>query len=182
MDEAAYRGRETETQALGKTWRLSRWTLNVLDEFNDWARTQLPDPLAVADKAVERLQLSARRIRQQAKLKPTDKDHLDENEAAFLLQANAEQQERHSRNAMDEATSYLSLQSRQFQSLLNSARGVARLLFLLLRDHHPDIDEDTAFAVASCLDEEEVKRIMQVTSGRGGGQGNADAPASSGAA
>jgi hypothetical protein len=177
MDEASYRGRETETKALGKTWRVSRWTLNVLDEFNDWARTILPDPLAVAEKEVLRLQRGARTVREDREL--------DDEEKQFRLQGNLEQQERISRLAMDEATSYLSLQSKQFQSLINSARGAAHLLLLLLREHQPDITEDVAFGIASGgISPAEMQRIMEVTAGkasggngRGSPRGNASSPA-----
>ncbi len=175
MEQATFRGREVEAKALGQTWRFSRWTLNILDEFLDWARTVLPDPLVVAETALLRLQRNARAIR--------ENKNTDEEEKAFLLQCNHENQERWGRLAMDEATSYLGMGSEQFQSLLNSARGAARLGMLLLRKHHPDINEETAFAIASEIGGD-MQRIMAVTSGKAtpDNLGNSKAPAESGAA
>lgn len=175
MHEATFRGRETEAKALGQTWRFSRWTLNVLDEFLDWARTQLPDPLEVAEKAIFRLQREARRIR--------ESKEYDDGEKQFLLSTNAQQQSLWADKAMDEATSYLGMGSPQFQSLLNSARGAARLAMLLLRKHHPDIDEETAFAIASEVGDD-MQRIMSITAGKASPEslGNSEAPAATGAA
>lgn len=46
-------GKEQTVQALGQTWRLQRWSRAVWGEFLAWARTQLPDPLEVARRAME---------------------------------------------------------------------------------------------------------------------------------
>ena len=162
-EQAPYRGRETSAKALGKTWKFSRWTIDVIDDLTHWARPQLPDPLAVAEVAVLRLQRQARDICADEKL--------GEEERAFRLAANLEQQERVSRLAMDRAVSYLAFNSPEFQSLLNHPRGTAHLFYLLLKPNHPDMTDDLAHEIVKGLEgedgaEAEAERIMVVTSGR----------------
>lgn len=45
-------GREAEVQALGQSWRLSRWERGTWEAFLSWCRPRLPDPLEVAKKAL----------------------------------------------------------------------------------------------------------------------------------
>lgn len=172
MSEATYRGRETETKALGKTWRVSRCDLNVWDSYFDWARKHLPDPLKVAEDAVLRLMKHARQI--------SEREDLDKEEKKFLLAANAVQQESVSRLAMDKACSYLAMDSPEFQSLLRTPRGSAKLMAMLLTEHQPGTTEEMALEVVQEIGEDEIKRIVEVTQGRSGPKpagGNALAPA-----
>jgi hypothetical protein len=52
---AAHIGRETEIQALGRTWQLARLDRGIWRKWIDWAKTQLPDPVEEALKVVDRL-------------------------------------------------------------------------------------------------------------------------------
>ena len=51
--EANHIGRESEIQAIGSTWKVGRWTRAVWADWLDWAKTQLPDPLAIVKKDLE---------------------------------------------------------------------------------------------------------------------------------
>src|SRR3990167_8804169 len=50
-----FRGRETSAKAPGVVWTFSRWELDRLDAWVDWARTMLPDPIAAAAAHIERM-------------------------------------------------------------------------------------------------------------------------------
>jgi hypothetical protein len=43
---AKHIGRETEVEALGQTWRLSRLTRALWEDWLAWARPRIPNPLA----------------------------------------------------------------------------------------------------------------------------------------
>ncbi len=169
MDTASFRGRETTTEALGRTWKVSRWSLDRMDDFRDWAATQLPDPLEIAEKALLRHQRQAWQI-------GNDKSLPDE-ERAFLLAANQERQERLARLAMEQATGYLSFLSPQVRTLLFDPRGSARLFLTLLREHQPEVTEEQAYQIGEAVGSKEQERIMAVTMGKGAGGGNGEAPA-----
>ena len=156
-----YRGRETETTALGRIWKISRCDLDTWDTFFAWARKQLPDPLKVAEDAILRLMKHARQTK--------DRDDLDAVEKKFLLEANAVQQEAIQRIAMDKACSYLAMDSPEFQSLLRTPRGSAKLMALLLSQHQPDVTEQTALEIVQEIGEAETIRIAEVTQGKSGG-------------
>jgi len=52
--EANHLGRESELTALGRTWRISRWTRKIWNDWLDWAKTVLPDPVDTAQKRIEK--------------------------------------------------------------------------------------------------------------------------------
>lgn len=159
-DTASYRGRETTINALGQTWRLGRWTVDVIDKFTDWARTKLPDPVQVGEDACLRLQ----RKMSQAQVDHRNKK-IPDDEMKFLMQFYAQEQERVARIAMDKAASYLAINSPEFLSLLKHPRGTAQMIRLLCEAHH-EMDDDTAFAIAAELPDEEKERAFTVTSGK----------------
>ncbi len=157
-EATSYRGRETETRALGRTWKVGRWTLDVFDDYSAWAAEKLPDPIKVALREVESLSDEEFRVLNRREMKEEDRQR----KLHFLRQ----QQDRLTRIAMEQATSYLSFTSKPFQSLMNSPRGGAHLLMLLLRQHHPDVTEDDAFYIVVEIGNEELQRIMSVTMGK----------------
>lgn len=162
--QQSFCGKECEVQALGQTWRFGRWTLGVLDEWTDWARGQLPNPIDEAVKVIERMELDEqeRKITNQRLLLTRNKIK-DE-----LVNA-----------AMRRASSYLAFNSPEVQSLMNSPRGAARLVKLLLKTNHPDVSEEQALDLVMALGED-LQRIMLVTAGKSPpGEGNGQAPAAS---
>jgi len=55
VDFMAHLGRETEVQALGRTWKLARFDRATWRQWMDWAKTQLPDPVEEALRIIDRL-------------------------------------------------------------------------------------------------------------------------------
>ena len=166
----SFRGRETSAKAIGQTWTFSRWTRNIFDDFADWSRTQLPDPIVLAEDAVLRLQKKQRAVHEDKKLPDEEKK--------FLLDAYQEQADRISKQGIELAASYLSLQCPRFRSLLGSPRGTAQLFCLQLQKHHPGTTLDTAWEIVHSLPSKECDRIMDVTAGTApdsGGNGSAPA-------
>lgn len=153
-------GRETTVQALGKEWKISRRTLGILDDFTDWAASRLPDPLEVAEKAILRLQDKQRKVAMDFEAKK-----ISSADAQHLINAYQEQADRYAKIAMDKATAYLAFDSAEMQSLVHSARGSARMLMLLLKEHQPDVDEDTAFAISQELGREGQSKAEAVANG-----------------
>lgn len=154
-----FRGRETTAQALGTTWTFSRWELDKLDEWVDWARTKLPDPLAAATAQIERMMEEEDQRTQAAK---TD---LEKTKLQAWLARRAKIKDELVETAMQKATSHLDFGSAEIQSLLRSLRGLAQLAFLLLREHHPAITTEQAFGVVAELGQEEIQRILDTTMG-----------------
>lgn len=166
-----FRGQEVEVQALGKKWKLARRSLDILDAFARWARTVLPDPLEQAEKAVERLQARAVAI--------SEDKTLTDNVKRTLLVGNQQQQERITRQALEQSASYLAFESPQFQSLLRSPRGAAKMYQLLLIPNHPEVTEELALEIAMSLNPQEVANIEKRLDGSAPPQGNGSAPAAS---
>lgn len=54
MSLATHVGRETTVEALGRTWRVGRWSRSVWEEFLAWARPRIPDPLEIASRHLDR--------------------------------------------------------------------------------------------------------------------------------
>lgn len=127
-------GREAEVQALGQSWRLSRWDRGTWEDFLTWAKTRLPDPLDVAKRAMATL-------------------------PAHLHDAIV-------RHALDQAALAVTSSSPGVQALLNSVDGTVRVLWLLLRKHHPDVDEDTALLIAAEAGHEALRDAFERCSGR----------------
>lgn len=145
----SYVGRECAYEILGQTWRFSRWELHVLDSWIEWARTQLPDPIERCTKVIERMMVEEEKI--------TD--------AAVLMRRNKIKDELvHA--AMKQANCYLAFNSPEVQSLIQSPRGAAELLRLLLVKHHPDITRDQAFALVQAMPANMLQEIMETTAGR----------------
>lgn len=169
---ASYRGQETTAQALGRTLTFSRFDPVVWEPFLQWAKTVLPDPIDVAHEKVQRLVDAMYRIKADPDLSPDEKER--------RLFVNAQMQGAVTRLAMDEAMSYLSPNSTRVKALMmDQARGGPRLLMGLLKEHHPDITELDAYWIAQELSEDEIIRIVGVTQGKVGPQGNAASPAPS---
>ena len=160
--QQSFCGRECEAEALGQRWRFGRWTLRVLDDWTEWARTQLPNPIDEAAAAIERMEAD------EEKRKITD--------PKLLARRNKIKDELVTA-AIRQASSYLAFSAPEVQSLLNSPRGGAHLVRELLKGNHPDITEEKAFDLAQAMGMEEMERVMLTTSGKAPPGGNGQAPA-----
>lgn len=52
MPIAEHVGRDSEIVALGQKWKVGRWTRRVWNDFLEWAKPRIADPLDVAEKAL----------------------------------------------------------------------------------------------------------------------------------
>lgn len=142
-------GRESSLPALGKTWRVGRWTRAIWDGFVEWAKPRIKDPLEVAQKHLDRFPPGLQSIMVQ--------------------------------HALELSSGHLALNGGPVQGLLATLDGSAYLLYLLLKQHHPEMTEDLAFEIAMDVDEKELKRVFDRSAGKvpPSAQGNASAPADS---
>lgn len=53
MSAVTHIGKEKEIKALGKDWKLARWTREVWDQWLEWAKTRIPDPLERIRPSIE---------------------------------------------------------------------------------------------------------------------------------
>jgi len=110
-------GRPFQIRALGKVWTLSRISLVMVRTFRDWIKNQLSDPLGPVAKIFDLLPVEE----QIARVK--DAERIGNELRCF------------------------SMQSKLAQEYLHKEEGQAMWAKLWLQEHHPDIDEVTAFAI-----------------------------------
>lgn len=80
--------------------------------------------------------------------------------------------------ALKQATGYLSIGSPRVTELLNSPEGITRLIWLLLRKHHPEASEDTALAIVFEVGAESLQaKIDQAAGVQSAPAGNGPGPA-----
>jgi hypothetical protein len=164
-------GKEQTVEALGKTWRVGRWTRNVWDDFTAWAKDNLPDPLQEVESSIERMMTLAAKAGTAEEKDPAKKAELLRTAQMWEAQA-----DHLLRMALDKKTSYLSVNSPEMGSLINSVVGGAQLLHLLLKTHQPDSTVDDAYWIIQELGGERLQAIYQIASGKAP-RGNAEAPA-----
>lgn len=58
-DCAPWIGREQTIEALGRTWRLGRWTRSTWKELRDWALPLVPDPIEAVSRHLARMPKAA---------------------------------------------------------------------------------------------------------------------------
>ena len=179
-DQVSHVGREITIEALGKTWRFGRWTRKIWVDFTSWAKSQLPDPIEATIKNIDKLVLKDAaivrelQIQDQAEIERAKK----ENRQPVLMAPKYSQiAETLTSKALDKSASYLSFNSPEIESLLQSVPGSTYLFFLLLRQNHPDISEDEACEVFIGCSQEEVFKILSAVRGEAKGSGkNEQAP------
>ena len=155
---ATYRGREAEFESLGQTWRASRFDMDVMDDFAQWAQGRLPDPIQVAEKQVERLAAEEYRLRQEK--------CGDEDARKARLHHLQQQQERLTRMAMEKGTSYLAWDSPEMVAIRQSPRGAAQLMYLLLRTNHEGVTPQLALNILVGAKKDDLLRVMATIMGR----------------
>lgn len=119
-----YIGKETTIKVGDKEYKLSRLSRSIMREFVEWAKTLLPDPLEAALDAVK--QLSGHLELQQLLVK----------------------------EALNERKSYLDFRSPEIQELLDTFDGQVKMVQLLLKKNHPNLNEDDCFDIALAFAEE----------------------------
>lgn len=129
-------GKETEIQALGKTWRVGRMTLGIIEAWFDWVASRVGDPYAVAKSMI--------------------KDLSREDATELLKQAKKTKQQLDS----------LDLNGEIAEMFLSTPSGVTRMFMLLLKQHHPEMDADTAFAILGELDPSKTAEALKRAAGK----------------
>src|SRR5262249_16380042 len=109
--------RETTVEALGKRWTFGRMSLSVLREFFARVRDWEGDPFADFERLGDRLPEADR--------------------AALFRECQARR----------DALCSLNLQDDLIKRYMATPEGMGAMARALLSAHHPDVDEDTAFAV-----------------------------------
>lgn len=110
-------GRPFQVNALGKTWTLGRITLALVRGFRDWIKEQLPDPVGPVGKIFDKLP--------------------EEEQIRRVKEA----------ERIGNELKCFSMQSQLAQDYLRKEEGQAKWAQLWLSEHHPEIDEVTAFSV-----------------------------------
>lgn len=153
-------GRSVTVQSCDAPWTLSRWTLAVDDEFADWAKTKLRDPLELSGEYVKRLIAEERGLRKQLEADP-------KNEELQGKIADLEAMQTHyAKIGLEKACGYLSITSPEMAGLIASPRGAARMLWLLLRENHEGITEDDAKVIQENADPQELQEAFRVARGK----------------
>lgn len=82
------------------------------------------------------------------------------------------------RYAVDKALAasriFLSINSPEVQSLIESLEGGVRTLYLLLREHQPEATEDDAYRIAISFGHEKLQRLFEVALGKPAPSGSAE--------
>lgn len=160
---APHVGREHTVEALGQTWTAGRFDLAVWDKFLSWARTQLPDPMDVAERSCLRLAAQERRLVEELAATRGDAEKAELRGRIADLQA---AQTHVARIGLDKGSSYLAVSSPEVTSLLGSPRGNAKALALLLAKHHPDVTEDEASLIALDAGPEQMRDLWAAVHGK----------------
>lgn len=129
-------GKETEVQALGKTWRLGRLEIRVIRELRDWIKEQVGDPFAHLEKYLDKL--------------PADEQQRRVKEAAEVL----------------DQLECFTLDSPLAKKWLKTELGAAKLAHLLLTVHQPAITEEEAFAVMQAIGAEKMSEALDDAGGK----------------
>lgn len=147
-------GREVTETVLGKAWTFSRWDRAIHQEFSKWAQTMLPDPLEAVQRNLDKIALKDAAILRQLQiddLAETKRAIEEKREAILLHKQYTPFADLLVQKALDKAGMYLGFGSPEVTSLINTAEGSTHLLFLLLKQHQPEVTPDQAYAVMVSL-------------------------------
>lgn len=120
----------------GRQYRVGRLTLEPLEQFFEWIRSQVGDPFAVVDRYLDRL---------------------DAKDALALV---------HEAKAVKDALDGMDLGSPLFVDWVSKPRGCARLLYLLLASNHPDATPALAFEMVLDMGQVEAKKLLEKGAGK----------------
>lgn len=156
---ANFIGLEQEITALGKTWKLARFTMGLMRPWLEWAKPQLRDPLARAHKHVE--YLTARTIQ-------IEKEHAGPECAQLrdrLLKACNDEMEHVVNKAREEDGAHLSLDAPHVKALFTSIDGLAYLFYLLLKPAHPEMTRELAAQIVDDLGQDAAMQKVKTAEG-----------------
>jgi hypothetical protein len=114
----------------GKTWRVGKFTIGVVEKFIGWIREEAADPFEGLDKLVP--------------LMPRD-------EALALIKEAREAKA---------ALASMDLNSPEIQKWARTARGAFRLLYFMLQQNHPEVTLDDVFAIAMEVGSDHVAKAI----------------------
>ncbi len=117
------------------------------------------------------------RAAQRADMEEAARAHEEKRQPALMASGYKEMATEFREKAIEQATCYLSFDSKQMASLTKSVPGASHLFYLLLRPHHPGITEDDAYEILLAVGQDEVDRIFAEVAGRSAALKNADSPA-----
>lgn len=161
-------GRECTEIVNDKPLTFARCTRAVHTAFAEFARTLLPNPVDAVMANLDKLALKDAAVLRK----------LQTDDQAEIVKAKAEGREPVllatqfkpfadvlTEQAVNKAATYLGFGSPEVTSVLKSSEGTSYMLYLLLRDHHPEMTPDAAFDVLSALGARTGK-IIAVCSGK----------------
>lgn len=144
-------GKVTKVKVLGKDWTVSRLELRVIDAWREYLVECVGDPFADCDRPWFDKLPDAEKV---ARIKAAEK-------VADQLKAHK-----------------FTINCEVSQQAMQTEKGAARFGRLMLEEHHPEIDDDTAFQVWLAIGPE-LDKVMRRAQGRVPG-GNGAAPATPG--
>jgi hypothetical protein len=153
-------GMEEEIQALGKTWKLSRWDIEIWNQWLEWAKEKFPDPVATIRKELKAYtledQLLNRDLQRQVQKHQLEKDpakkallQAEIDNLADQLAANKTIEEMMMKEAIKEASNAISLASPKAFQLMGSGEGMSYMLMLLLKKYQPDVTLEDAMQIVA---------------------------------
>ena len=162
-------GREVTIEKFGKQWTFARWTRRVWVDLTNYAQKNLPNPLLEANAVLP--QFTAQDA---ATLRELIKADMEEAKAAAaegrepisLANGFRPASDMLVEKAMQRRSLYLESSSPEMKSFLGSIVGISYALYLLLREHHPDITEDDAYLLATAFQPDELKNLIETTQGK----------------
>jgi hypothetical protein len=143
-----FAGEPATFAALGRTWTLSRFSLSKWRPFVEWVKSQMPDPRELAFAYISN-------------------EHIPESKKAEIVQA-----------ALDREWRFTSIESEEVREARQTPEGMTQIVYLLLRDHHPEITpDDASIIVAAAVFKELAAAIARSEGEVPAAPGNEQAPA-----
>lgn len=139
-------------------YTFGRFERRLVEEYVDWAKTQVPDALQIAIKQMDRLEVEADVIQKDASIPAPEK--------ARKIQWITQKQEWLQREAIRLDQGGLTWGSQPVEALLRTEKGQLHFFKLILKKHHPDLTYEQIEAVLEPLTREDLDKIIEVVSGK----------------
>jgi len=161
-------GREVTVSALGKQWTFARWTREIEDKYCDFARSILPDPIEVVSRNLDKIALKDAAIIRQLQIDDNAervKAAEEHRPAILMFPQYTPFADVMVDKAINKASLYLGYGSPEVNSTLRSTQGTSFLSRLLLLQHHPEIDRQTAQNIVEELGDK-IQSVLEVCRGK----------------